>query len=363
MNETIVTPSGLIRFNPALPPKLLTAKLVKIAKELGVIPKTGWNKHFKYAFLKEKDLGEALQVQLDKANVFTFVASEILRRDRIDYTKTYQNNSEEKFKLLTDVRVEVMFSDGDSGEWIIVPGEGTGEDNSDKGTYKGITGALKYILMKSFLVSTGDDPENEVEAEEKGEELSRTRTGKGKKAAAPATPEAPKCSECQKVITPVKTKTANFTVSEWVAKTTSAFGTILCLAHTKGKTAKLNRPEVDTTETAPDDNDLRTVRGVVTGISVDTKTKVLRGKTTETKVIYINLYGGMFVTDFHTSHLKDVFERGSMTLDRAKGLVIECRVKHTPKGNTVYRNVEEIVEYGGVKFTTDKDGHAVIVGQ
>jgi hypothetical protein len=39
-------------------------------------------------------------------------------------------------------------------------GVGTGEDNSDKGTYKGITGGLKYILMKTFLIYTGDDPEN-----------------------------------------------------------------------------------------------------------------------------------------------------------------------------------------------------------
>ncbi len=43
-------------------------------------------------------------------------------------------------------------------------GAGAGNDRNkngvgDKGTYKAITGATKYALMKTFLLETGDDPE------------------------------------------------------------------------------------------------------------------------------------------------------------------------------------------------------------
>ncbi len=39
-------------------------------------------------------------------------------------------------------------------------GEGL-DQNGDKGTYKAITGATKYFLLKLFLIPTGDDPETD----------------------------------------------------------------------------------------------------------------------------------------------------------------------------------------------------------
>ena len=38
---------------------------------------------------------------------------------------------------------------------------GEGADVGDKAPYKAMTGALKYALLQSFLLSTGDDPEDE----------------------------------------------------------------------------------------------------------------------------------------------------------------------------------------------------------
>ena len=36
---------------------------------------------------------------------------------------------------------------------------GSGDDPADKGLYSAYTGAVKYFLMKAFLIPTGDDPE------------------------------------------------------------------------------------------------------------------------------------------------------------------------------------------------------------
>jgi hypothetical protein len=38
---------------------------------------------------------------------------------------------------------------------------GQGLDVGDKAPYKAMTGALKYALLQSFLLATGDDPEDE----------------------------------------------------------------------------------------------------------------------------------------------------------------------------------------------------------
>ena len=38
---------------------------------------------------------------------------------------------------------------------------GEGADTGDKAPYKAMTGALKYALLQSFLLASGDDPEDE----------------------------------------------------------------------------------------------------------------------------------------------------------------------------------------------------------
>ncbi len=49
----------------------------------------------------------------------------------------------------------------DSGEEIVAKVAGQGLDAGDKAPYKAMTGALKYALLQSFLLATGDDPEDE----------------------------------------------------------------------------------------------------------------------------------------------------------------------------------------------------------
>ncbi len=53
------------------------------------------------------------------------------------------------------------FADVDSGEEVIAKVAGQGLDPGDKAPYKAMTGALKYALLQSFLLATGDDPEDE----------------------------------------------------------------------------------------------------------------------------------------------------------------------------------------------------------
>ena len=62
------------------------------------------------------------------------------------------------------IKTHYWFICKDSGEMIDGTYHGAGEDKGDKAIYKAITGALKYILTTSFLIPTGDDPENETKS-------------------------------------------------------------------------------------------------------------------------------------------------------------------------------------------------------
>lgn len=124
-------------------PRTLVKKLAAIMKSVGRVPKRGFNDHFKYKFATEVDVTAALQQRLADANIM--VLPEV-----VEVTKDGK---------LTTVKMLFTFHDGDSGEELALRWAGYGEDSSDKGIWKAITGALKYFLLKAFLVPTGDDPE------------------------------------------------------------------------------------------------------------------------------------------------------------------------------------------------------------
>jgi len=62
-----------------------------------------------------------------------------------------------------------QFIDGDTGEVLDLMIPSSGYDVGDKGIFKAITGALKYIMKSVFLVpEEGDDPEDEKVDKEEG---------------------------------------------------------------------------------------------------------------------------------------------------------------------------------------------------
>ena len=70
-----------------------------------------------------------------------------------------------------DVLIEYTLAHKDGDVWPDkIRAIGTGNDRNkngvgDKGTYKAITGANKYLLFKLFQIETGDDPEKDSDHE------------------------------------------------------------------------------------------------------------------------------------------------------------------------------------------------------
>jgi len=72
-------------------------------------------------------------------------------------TETPRSSNERIARIVMNYR----FVDARSGEELTVRVAGEGADTGDKAPYKAMTGALKYALLQSFLLASGDDPEDE----------------------------------------------------------------------------------------------------------------------------------------------------------------------------------------------------------
>lgn len=127
-------------------------KLNKILHEVGKIPKNGFNAFHKYHYMKESDITEALRPLLAKHGLAVAFSTNEIREMRNDCLA---------------VEVEITIGDA-AGNEITSTVWGMGQDRGEKGIYKAMTGAVKYWLYKSFLVSTDDDPEATDVAEKNG---------------------------------------------------------------------------------------------------------------------------------------------------------------------------------------------------
>lgn len=130
-------------------------------KEARRIKKTGYNKHHKYYFVTEADAKEFFHKLLEKHNLMVVPKYFDLPSPKADVTKVGLS--------LSITHIDDGFIN-DNGKFsylhtIVVDTVGTGWDSQDKGSYKAMTGAYKYAILKLLSITTNDDPEwdNEVE--------------------------------------------------------------------------------------------------------------------------------------------------------------------------------------------------------
>ncbi|RAP29123.1 hypothetical protein C2W64_04070 [Brevibacillus laterosporus] len=70
-----------------------------------------------------------------------------------------------KVDQLTTVNVRYRIVDVDTGDSIEAVSSGTGVDTQDKGVGKAMTYAYKYLLLRTFAIPTGEDPDKVSSAE------------------------------------------------------------------------------------------------------------------------------------------------------------------------------------------------------
>lgn len=132
----------------------LPMKMVKIMAAVGTIEKGGTNAQQGYKFIQSDDVLAAIRAELVKNNVALFS-----RALEYDQAAGQTKNGGTNWHVV--VKFEFTLVDADSGETHSDTWFGESIDTSDKSINKAATAALKYWLMKTFLISTGDDIDQE----------------------------------------------------------------------------------------------------------------------------------------------------------------------------------------------------------
>lgn len=141
----------------------LYKKLAEVASEVENVTKAGWNDFHKYHYVTERDLVDAVRAKLSARNVILIPSVDSIEE------RHYQTDKG-KHSVVTTTNVSFTFACGDTGATHTASWAGQGDDPADKGIYKAYTGALKYFLMKTFLIPTGDDPEGDSGADRRGQQ-------------------------------------------------------------------------------------------------------------------------------------------------------------------------------------------------
>lgn len=79
---------------------------------------------------------------------------------------------------LSTVDVKYKIVDIDTGEYEIATSSGTGADTQDKGVGKAMTYSYKYLLLRTFAIPTGDDPDKISSAELDDQQRKRKENSK-----------------------------------------------------------------------------------------------------------------------------------------------------------------------------------------
>lgn len=188
MATSEAVPTGPIVLLPAK--KSLVSKLAEVMGEVGRVAKNGRNNFHGYDYATEADISDSVRGGLAARGIMIVPSVE-----KTEWEKIPVKGGEQKLCTLT-VCFTVM--DGESGESFKLTVIGQGADNSDKATYKAMTGAEKYMLLKLFMIPTGDDPERDDHQHQasgsrsvKPQASARQATGHGQAVTQPAAPPLP----------------------------------------------------------------------------------------------------------------------------------------------------------------------------
>jgi len=134
--------------------KAVAEKILKVMMAIDYLKKDG-NVQYgstRYSYLSEEKVTSCIREAMrDAGLVIVPVGMEVISE------KDIQVKSGTSVKTL--IKVNYLFVDTDTGESIQASALGEGMDVGDKGIYKAMTGAYKYVQRETFMIPTGDDPD------------------------------------------------------------------------------------------------------------------------------------------------------------------------------------------------------------
>jgi hypothetical protein len=147
-----VKPTAMGPIDPAtLKPKGLALKLAEIMATIPDVKPEGSNKFFNYQYITDKQVNGLIRPKLAAAGIC--VIPDVEEHEIMERETAKQGKS-----LLTRLVIRFTLIDGETGQVLSGRGEGYGDDSGDKGANKAFTAAMKFWLMKVFMIG-GEDAE------------------------------------------------------------------------------------------------------------------------------------------------------------------------------------------------------------
>lgn len=104
----------------------------------------------------------------------TSVVRESLIKNKLVIFPICQEHKKEDFLTTVDVKYRIVNIENPD-EFVDVVSSGTGVDTQDKGVGKAMTYAYKYMLLRTFAIPTGEDPDK-ISSNEMDEKLKKNHS-------------------------------------------------------------------------------------------------------------------------------------------------------------------------------------------
>lgn len=141
-------------------PDNLHTKLAHIMGEMGGMNREGRNPHFKYEFFTADQVAARVRSLLSEHNIA--FSAEMVNRELVTIDMvTNSGELRKSYRWVVDFRF--TFYDGDSAETLSCLWTSEAPANDDKGLNKAATAAVKYFLLKTFIVGASDEPDSDAE--------------------------------------------------------------------------------------------------------------------------------------------------------------------------------------------------------
>lgn len=134
------------------PQAQLYAAMARASSKIGSVSKSGRNDFHRYDYATEADIVREVRATLAEEGICWLPS--------VISATTEELPGSKRGERVTTVEIEIAWCHSGGGVHL-TRWRGQGADASDKGYYKAYTGAIKYALLKTFLIPTGDDPEQD----------------------------------------------------------------------------------------------------------------------------------------------------------------------------------------------------------